>query len=183
VNVIAARVAKQSGTQVILDVGGRDEPFSPDLLQYVDILSPNETELIRVLGKKPKDEEEHDKEIDKLLRQYPNMKLLLKKGEFGSALYYLEDPKTPETSKLVLLKKPAYSFDDFPDLKLVDTTGAGDCFTGAFATEMLEDVEYDVALEYANQVGFLCITKFGAGPSIPTREDVEKVFGPKKGMK
>ena len=27
---------------VILDVGGRDEPFSTDLLNYVDILSPNE---------------------------------------------------------------------------------------------------------------------------------------------
>ena len=74
---------------VILDVGGRDEPFSPDLLGYVDILSPNETELIRVIGKKPKDEKEHDHCIEELLRKYPNMKLLLKKGEFGSALYYL----------------------------------------------------------------------------------------------
>lgn len=110
------------------------------------------------------------------------MKLLLKKGEFGSALYYLEDPKSPDTSKMRLIKKPAYSFDDFPDLKLVDTTGAGDCFTGAFATEMLEDVDYEHALEYANQVGFLCITKFGAGPSIPYKAEVEKVFGPKKNL-
>lgn len=68
VNVIAARVAKESGTMVILDVGGRDEPFTPELFQYIDILSPNETELIRVLGKKPKDEEDHDHEIDLFLR-------------------------------------------------------------------------------------------------------------------
>ncbi len=60
VNVLAAKVAKEAGTMVILDVGGRDEPFSPDLLSYVDIISPNETELIRVIGKKPKDEAEHD---------------------------------------------------------------------------------------------------------------------------
>lgn len=32
VNVVAARVAKQAGTMVILDVGGRDEPLSEELL-------------------------------------------------------------------------------------------------------------------------------------------------------
>lgn len=42
VNIIAARVAREAGTMVILDVGGRDEPFSPNFLKYVDILSPNE---------------------------------------------------------------------------------------------------------------------------------------------
>jgi len=37
---------------VILDVGGRDEPLSEELLNLVDILSPNETELERVIGHK-----------------------------------------------------------------------------------------------------------------------------------
>jgi len=41
---------------------------------------------------------------------------------------------------------------------------------------MLQGVDYNKALEFSNQVGFLCITKFGAGPSIPSLEDVEKVF-------
>ncbi len=118
---------------VILDVGGRDEPLSADLLKYVDILSPNETELTRVIGKKLNGDN-LDKDIETFLRQYPTMKLLLKKGEFGSALYYLEDPSKPDTSPMHLISKPAYDFSNFPDLKLVDTTGAGDCFTGAFAT-------------------------------------------------
>jgi ribokinase len=95
VNVIAARIAKEAGTMVILDVGGRDEPFTEELFRYVDILSPNETELIRVIGKKPKDQEEQDYEIEIFLRKYPHMKLLLKKGEFGSALYFLENPGEP----------------------------------------------------------------------------------------
>ena len=148
-NVLAAKVAKEAGTMVILDVGGRDEPITTELLRYVDILSPNETELVRVLGKKPT-EEEHDREIELFLRQYPHMKLLLKKGEYGSAIYYLENPSSPQTSKMTLISKPAYSFDDFPDLKLVDTTGAGDCFTGAFATQMLENVDFEPALVFAN---------------------------------
>jgi len=42
VNVIAARVAREAGTLVILDMGGRDEPLSDDLLKNVDIISPNE---------------------------------------------------------------------------------------------------------------------------------------------
>ena len=42
VNILAARIAKEAGTLVILDVGGRDELLSKELLNYVDILSPNE---------------------------------------------------------------------------------------------------------------------------------------------
>lgn len=44
-NIVAARTAKEAGTLVILDVGGRDEPLSEELLQNVDILSPNEVRL------------------------------------------------------------------------------------------------------------------------------------------
>lgn len=39
-------MAKENGTMVILDVGGRDELLSKDLLNYVDIISPNEVYLI-----------------------------------------------------------------------------------------------------------------------------------------
>ena len=42
VNIIAAKVAKTAGTTVILDMGGRDEPLSEELLQNIDIISPNE---------------------------------------------------------------------------------------------------------------------------------------------
>jgi len=77
---------------VILDIGGRDEPLSSELLRYVDIVSPNETELVRVIGTKPETEAEHDHHIKNLLKEHNHMKVLLKKGEFGSAIYYLEDP-------------------------------------------------------------------------------------------
>jgi sugar/nucleoside kinase (ribokinase family) len=92
VNTIAAKLARESGTMVILDVGGRDEPFTTELLEYVDILTPNETELVRVLGKEPKNIEDQDRLITEFLRHHPRTKLLLKKGEYGSAIYYLEHP-------------------------------------------------------------------------------------------
>ena len=73
VNVIAARIAREAGTKVILDVGGRDEPLTHELLQYLDILSPNETELERVIGKKANSKEEVEEEIFKLVQKYPQM--------------------------------------------------------------------------------------------------------------
>lgn len=42
VNVIAAKIAREAGTLVILDMGGRDELLSPELIHYIDIISPNE---------------------------------------------------------------------------------------------------------------------------------------------
>lgn len=42
VNIVAARTAKKAGTLVILDAGGRDEPLSKELLENIDIFSPNE---------------------------------------------------------------------------------------------------------------------------------------------
>ena len=99
------------------------------------------------------------------------MKVLLKKGEFGSALYSLaEDGSMSEISR------PAYDFKDFPQLKLVDTTGAGDCFTAAFTVKLSQGGNYEEAIEFGNQAGFLCITKFGAGPAIPSLADVQAVF-------
>ena len=74
------------------------------------------------------------------------------------------------------MSRPAYSFSDYPDLKLVDTTGAGDCFTAAFTCKYLQGGTIDESMEFGNKAGFLCITKFGAGPSIPSLADIEAVF-------
>jgi ribokinase len=51
VNIQAARIARESNTLTILDVGGMDSNINPELLQYVDLISPNETELLRITGK------------------------------------------------------------------------------------------------------------------------------------
>jgi sugar/nucleoside kinase (ribokinase family) len=45
VNVIAAKWARQNNTLVILDVGGRDDPFTDELLSNIDIISPNEVTI------------------------------------------------------------------------------------------------------------------------------------------
>ena len=76
-------------------------------------------------------------EIENFIRKYPHIKVLLKKGEFGSSLFWLENDTIKEISR------SAYSFSDYPDLKLIDTTGAGDCFTAAFTSKYLQGASWE----------------------------------------
>lgn len=48
--LLRLQAARSAGVQVILDVGGVDAPIPQELLNFVDILSPNESELGRLTG-------------------------------------------------------------------------------------------------------------------------------------
>ncbi|KJK47256.1 ribokinase [Lentzea aerocolonigenes] len=56
--------------------------------------------------------------------------------------------------------------------KVVDTTGAGDAFAGAFSARLAEGDRVVVAAEYAVKVAALSVTKAGAQPSYPTAAEV-----------
>ncbi|MCW5771602.1 MAG: ribokinase [Rhodospirillaceae bacterium] len=56
---------------------------------------------------------------------------------------------------------------------VVDTTGAGDCFVGALAARLAAGSPLPAALHYANTAASLCVQRPGAGPSMPTRAEVE----------
>ncbi len=60
---------------------------------------------------------------------------------------------------------------------VVDTTAAGDAFIGGFAAALLRGIEIEEAVKYANACGGLATTKFGAQPSLPTKEEVENFAG------
>jgi ribokinase len=75
---------------------------------------------------------------------------------------------------------PAFNFNNFEGLSLVDTTGAGDAFTGGFATGLLENNgEFaevaEKAMKLGTQSAFLTITRYGAGPAIPSREEISRL--------
>ena len=66
-----------------------------------------------------------------------------------------------------------------PHLPIVDTTGAGDCFTAAFVVRLLElgdiaEATIRDSLQFASAAAFLGITKKGAMESIPTRAEVDQ---------
>jgi len=58
----------------------------------------------------------------------------------------------------------------------VDTTGAGDCFVGALAARLADGATIAAALDYANAAASICVQRMGAGPSMPTRDEVMSVL-------
>jgi hypothetical protein len=97
-----------------------------------------------------------------------------------SAIEAKDEDVDPEIFKVY--KRKAYDFADYKDkgLKLKDTTGAGDSFTGAYAVAMLEGLTHKEALKFACKVAFLTVSKMGAGPSMPTRQEIAEVFEKKE---
>ena len=61
-------------------------------------------------------------------------------------------------------------------VKAVDTTGAGDCFVGALAAQLAEGVALRTALAFANAAASISVQRMGAGPSMPTAEEVAAVI-------
>ena len=57
-----------------------------------------------------------------------------------------------------------------------DTTGAGDCFVGAFAAQLANGMDLLQTLEFANTAAALSVTRPGASPSFPSRQDVQALM-------
>ena len=58
--------------------------------------------------------------------------------------------------------------------EVVDTTGAGDAFNGAFAVALANEIKYKDALIFANKVAGISTTRLGAASSMPTLKEVEE---------
>ena len=59
---------------------------------------------------------------------------------------------------------------------VVDTTGAGDAFAGALGTRLAEGAPVEDAIAFANAAGAMAASRFGAQPSLPTRDEVEALM-------
>jgi ribokinase len=59
-------------------------------------------------------------------------------------------------------------------VKAVDTTAAGDVFNGALAVAIAENIPIREAISFANAAAALSVTKLGAQPSAPTKEEIDK---------
>ena len=117
INLEVAKAAYSRRIRVILDVGGDDGAMDMEILKYLDIISPNETELQRITGMPTESDEELLKAANSLISK-GSKNVLLKLGARGSMLIQNDGSVTRQTA--------------FPVAKVVDTTGAGDCFTGKF---------------------------------------------------
>ncbi|MCC8973087.1 ribokinase [Bradyrhizobium brasilense] len=66
------------------------------------------------------------------------------------------------------------------EVKAVDTTGAGDCFVGALASQLAIGKPLGDALAYANAAASICVQRMGAAPSMPTADEVSAVLSTRR---
>ena len=74
------------------------------------------------------------------------------------------------------MEKKKY-FQDIFKVKAVDTTAAGDTFTGYFIASTIEGRSVQESLRIAAKASSIAVSRPGATPSIPTAEEVKKELG------
>lgn len=148
--------AKEQGVTTVLNPAPAHE-IMPELLQYTDVIAPNETECALLTGIELTDEDSMLKSAD-YFRERGVKHLLITLGDRG--VFY----STPDDHGLV----PAFK------VKAVDTTAAGDTFIGALCSQLEKDLaNVEDSLRYAQRASSLTVQRMGAMPSIPTGEDVK----------
>ena len=175
-----AQHARENNMRVILNPAPA-RPIPDDLIALTDFIIPNETELSLLTGMDVNDIPSAEKAAyDLLQRGAKNVIVTL--GSKG-ALIVEGNQVDRYTSTHV---------DTYP-VNVVDTTAAGDAFIGGFATKLLESAslladsqEQALALQDAVRYGCACgalaTTKFGAQPSLPTKEEVERFMSLRGGL-
>jgi len=155
--VYALKKAKDNDCLTILNPAPARKINENDF-QLLDFFTPNETEAEFYLNKKIETDEDIKNAANFFLhRGVKNIIITL--GEKGS--YFAN-------------KNEEY-FIDALKLKneVVDTTGAGDAFNGAFAVALANDFKYKEALIFANKVAGISTTRLGAASSMPFLTEVE----------
>lgn len=142
------------GMKLVLNPSPMERAVLDYPLEYVDIFMLNRLEGEELLGRECPDEKEL---LEKLGEKYPAAEIVLTLGEKGS-LY-----RRGET----VVSQPAYS------VRTVDTTGAGDTYTGFFVSGLMKGLSPKDAMKQASKAAALAVTRQGAAPSIPTLEEVE----------
>ncbi|MGI5213509.1 ribokinase [Plantactinospora sp. CA-290183] len=147
----AARAARAAGTRVLLNAAPA-QMVPAELLDLVDLLVVNEAEARAITGRE---------EPEALLSVVPRAVLTL--GRHG-AWYGDRDGTATHV--------PAVT------VELVDSTAAGDAFTGALAVAWGEDRELLDAVHWASAAGAACARRLGASVALPLRAEIDELYVP-----
>lgn len=152
----AARRAKASGVRVLLNPAPAYS-LPEELISLSDFLLPNESEL-SLLANQPVADPASAEKAARVLLERGAQTVIVTLGANGALIVSRE------------ITKHIPSFQ----VKAVDTTAAGDAFIGGFASALLQNKPLEAAVRYGCACGALAATKFGAQPSLPAREEVER---------
>ena len=158
----AIRKAKKSGVLTILNPAPY-RPLPEDIFQYIDFITPNRVELA-ALAKV--DTVKSLTDVEKASRK------LIKKG-VGAVIVTLGEEGAYIVSMSLSKKIPSFK------IKVVDTVGAGDAFSGGLAYALVNGMDLKDAVRFANAAAAVSCTKYGAQASMPKLSEVRRLL--KKG--
>jgi ribokinase len=150
--------ARAAGATTILNPAPAVE-FDRQLLDLVDILILNETELGFLTKTELRDTHDYPRFIEaaRSLQINKDKTICVTLGRRGVLALVNGQPRVV----------------DGRAVKAVDTTGAGDCFVGAVAALLADGQPVRSAFGYANIAASICVQRMGAAPSMPTAAEVE----------
>ena len=153
----ALKRAQAEGARTILDPAPA-QALPDEVLSAVDMLTPNESEALALLGRPPGRVSASDAPAlaRSLLERGPGA-VVLKLGDQGS--FYCD--------RKVELLSGAF------EVTARDTTAAGDVFNAALAIAMAEGRDLAGSLRFANAAAAISVTRPGAQASVPARAEVE----------
>ena len=163
VEAVAAAVSTTRGTVVLNPAPAPAAPLPLDVLDGVDVLVPNQTELAVLAGHSGLSAiGDVDAETAvALARGLPVASVVVTLGAGGAMVVTSTDA----------VHVPA------PRVDPVDTTAAGDAFCGALADALADGADLVTAAEWAVRVGAAATLRHGAQPSLPTRDEVDYLLG------
>jgi len=152
----AIRTAHEHGTQVLLNPApAPNEPIPPEILGMIDYLVPNELEAMRITGADAFDD---------------SIRTLLEDG-VGHVIVTLGSKGAAAFDSTGRNDVAAFTVDS------VDAVGAGDAFCGVLACGVAEGLELPAAMRQANAAAAVSVTRHGAQPSMPTRDEITELLG------
>ncbi len=149
--------ARENGMLIVLNPSPFDGALIPLVKKGVYLLMVNEVEAAGLCGTLPSGEEARDALIAGIRAHFPGTRAVLTLG--GEGACYIDGDE--------MVFQPA-----FP-VKAVDTTAAGDTFTGYFVGALAEGRSPAEALKRAAAAAAISVTRPGAAPSVPGKEEVE----------
>ena len=148
--------AHEKGMKAVLNPSPMNEKILKLPLEYIDYFILNEVEAGQILGETL--EEGYDGRLlaEKLRAKFPHAAVLLTMGADGSV--YMDGQQ--------IVQQKAFR------VKAVDTTAAGDTFTGYFLGGLTGGKSVAESMEEASKASAIAVTRKGAAPSIPTRSEL-----------
>lgn len=148
-------LAKSLGVRVVMNPAPL-RPVSPEVVRKVDVLVPNQHEAAGLLGRTGDGDRLDPKAAAEQMMALGVQAVVITLGSAGA---YAAAGDRAE-------------FIEAVRVNAVDTTAAGDAFTASLACALAEGTDLFDAARFASRVAAISVTRMGAQPSMPTRDEV-----------